>query len=253
MTSISAASEAVRESHRQKESGRFGKQEHTAPELGLPATVAAIEDLWETRKVLGDEVQATLVAGVAARLPDSVSGIRFRVIDGQLTAIRLMPSLAGVPTENTNQVLDDVRTIEALGQNRANCVDLRPIDGETDTWEWAPTAEQRALTADEAEALRAEASDRFHEADYDLHEVAAAYLQGNMPEWVDEVEIAALPGRPFTIDAAYDADGQHIPINRDDPAWVDYATVLRRAPGIGRYATALHETHRAPYVITRKA
>ena len=260
---ISTAAALAREGSRERD-GQFGKQEHTAPELALdPAT--AVDNACAAYHQAANDAKAANVAWAAAHMPEHIKGVRFIRRDEDVIPALFIPSTPGGHVagagEYTRDFLFPVPSYIAL---RSDLVVLDEIVEENGNpaWEWCPTAEQRAVTPEDASTERAATSKRFSDAGEKFHELAAAYLRQEMPAGADRVIIAHGPevvdGRYVSVPQiieAYDADGDPVPLNVHAEENAGYVrTVAQFGFGArGHFPHGITETGATEYIISREA
>lgn len=237
MTIISEDQDTIRRREAARQRGRFGEQHRHAPELTLPgatARLAEVEQRWAARQQAAQELERASVLRTIATMNDSVKGIQFTSHGGQLHAARILPTDPDTPVYVDEQFLLGLDVVSTYAENRSPSVELTPTPDAPGHWDWVPTAEQRATTADAAAEARDEALDRFREASYDLDAAAEEYLRNDLPDGVASVEVifADAGGHP-TPAAAYDAAGNLVA--HTGPGWAVYTRVLAGVPdAIGR-------------------
>lgn len=217
--------EVARENARHDD-GRFGAQEHTAPELTLGAR-AELDDLWEQHKDAAADFAQAQVALISARLHPTIAGIRFHVIDGKLEPSRILHTDASTPVTDAT-FIRDLDTLASYAQARNSALELSPVHDGTESWDWVPQSHARQADIAEAEDHSEGASAALQAAEHDLSVAAERYLTSQMPRNAHAVDIAYFGGTAAFN--AYGANGEAIHIERNDPDFKDYQMLLSRVP-----------------------
>lgn len=235
MTQISADAAARREAARDR--GRFGVQEHTAPELTVNGDLATMDDLWERRQATSAAVARTDVALFASRLPEDVHGVRFTVEDGKIHPSQALRTSAADTTPVSEQLRQDIEVIAAYAQVRSQALELTPVHDGTGSWDWIPDADDRAVPVADAETANAEAREEHAAATGDLDAASEEYLTTRIPDGIHSLDIAYRDDGQSVTAFAYDTAGDPVPFDYHSNAWSDYRLILNRSAAVvGRIA-----------------
>lgn len=224
-----------------RDHGRFGVQAHTSPELTIDADRARLDDLWDKRQAAADALAETDIALAAARMHDSISGIRFQVNNGTITPSRILASTPGKPVVSNLDFIRDMDLLTGYAQSKNHALELTPVHDGTDSWDWAPDPEDRAMNPGDARAANGAARLEFHDAAHDLSVASEHHIRTRLPENVSAVDIAYSAGGSSVIGFAYDEVGEPVIIDYGSAEWSDYRLILNRAPDtVHRIAETRH-------------
>jgi hypothetical protein len=265
MTLISAEATAARETARVA-SGKFGEQQHSAPDLSIEATATAtpaeLNDLWDARQTAAREMEAANINRAIAHMPENIRGLRFIDRHGELILALVIPSTPGGHIAGADFHEKYRPVLAAYANNRSDYLELEPVTEASGrpAWEWIPSAEQRAIPAAFADTAREDAVLRFREASADFTERSADYLRSHLPEGVERLEIAYAPvkngktyDREATVIAAYDADGEHADVDYFGREFAMYRVNVARTDIHTVFPSQVNETGGTTYTISREA
>lgn len=259
MTDITAAAVAARESARQ-DSGRFGAQEHTAPEVVVAADpAAAANDAWDGREEAAAQWRKARVAWAASHLPDHVEGVRYIEQDGQLIPALYITKAGEQPWGLDLYRTQHEPTINGMVNGHSDAVELEPMYEKSGRpgWEWRPVDRPDPEYA--AQGVRL-ANRALGNANVLFQQQGLHYLRSNMPDGVERLDLAEGPvknahgGYEFVpeVIGAYDRDGALVPLDMHSREMADYRVTLARID-LGFLPEDDNDAGGTTYTLTRKA
>lgn len=217
MTHISDAAVAAREQARV--SGRFGHQEHTAPQ---PLSPISPSDRAMQLALAGFEVRRQVddarIRLAASRMPESISGVVFARANGKLVALTLLPTDESVriPSSDALAFTPEVQELVARAEGNPQALQLSSLnDGR---YVWAPDAEDRDATdaEDDFNALVSE----YRELVFEQDTATLEALSDSVPQGFTSVEVCAEDDRgPKRPVAAVNPAGERVEISARDADW----------------------------------
>lgn len=233
MTTINPEAKARQDAARVH--GRFGVQQHSAPEQALQA-VHEVDSAYGEVIRSSREAQAAKVAVAAARMPEHIKGVRFIRSDGDVIPALFIPTIPGGHVggvgEYSRDYLSPVPAYIRMGLDVVELEEVLEGNGHP-AWEWHPTAEQRALTPEDADAALNSAHERFVGAKKHYEACAAEYLRGQMPAVADRLIVAYGPvrvdGRYISVPQiadVFDANGERVTFNIHAKENADYVRTV---------------------------
>lgn len=228
---------AARESARQS-TGQFGAQEHTAPELALPAARFAVDDAYDRLVTAAREGKLAKVDAAAAHMPEHIRGVRFIRRGPDAIPAFFIPTTPGGHVAGVGEYKDEhLYPVTAYVTIAPDLLDLNEVveRNGNPAWEWIPSPEQRALPALFADAAAADAARRFQAATDQFREAAAEHLRTHMPDGADTIVVAqdhelrdGVYHRVTVPVGAYDEDGELVPLDPQGPENAHYWETVKR-------------------------